>query len=358
MPNKVMPNCNIIDSRSNFVAIWMTSRIFELRPSLTCSARIASMIQVPSIYPQRLSRIAGRLRLLWPARGISSMGCQRPIDAQSIFCKHRRLHIVLFNDLRPLEAYLQSRPYSQRRPFKRSQLETSFPQFTPRPFKFAKTVGLWGGIFVFGVLILSPIPGWIILGGIGYGIFRLLRYLRRAENIILDPRSSLFSSERDGISLIDSLFTRDTRTREIAAKVQEMAMERVELAIQSDEEGIRKILPESNGELHYTFPTEISMNSSDTNFSSVDEIMDVRFQLQIRFTVHFGIHAARTAEITAVADVGDKGVGLTTVDVRGLRGGQRVRLRGIDDSGHTTDLRGDAREGQGKTIDATTWTSR
>src|SRR5579862_2866147 len=166
--------------------------------------------------------------------------------------------------LRQVFPRLQVRFYSSRRPSR--PIITSFPQYNPRPI--TQSPVFWGGLGFVGLLIWSPIPGWVLLGGICYGFYRLFRSLKRAQNAIFGPRNGLLSTEGDGLSFIDSLFARDPRTREVAAKIQEMAMERVEQAIETNEESIRRVFPvgsgETSGEFHFTFPTEVNMVNAAT----------------------------------------------------------------------------------------------
>jgi hypothetical protein len=226
----------------------------------------------------------------------------------------------------------------------------------------------WGGIGFISLLIWSPIPGWILFGGICYGFFRLFRFLRNAQNAIFGPRNGIFSSDGDGASLLDSLFTRDPRTREIAAKIQELAMERVEIAIENDEERIRRLFPirnsEMSGEFHFTFPTEVSMVNAKQDILDTDMITEIKFEVRIKFMVYMATENGRKgAEVVAKADVLDEGVLLNSVDIREVSGGRRVKLKGsgvVEGEVETIeDESGVGKgEGEGKIIDATKWTSK
>ena len=265
--------------------------------------------------------------------------------------------------LRQVFPRLQVRFYSSRRPSR--PIITSFPQYNPRPI--TQSPVFWSGLGFVGLLIWSPIPGWVLLGGICYGFYRLFRSLKRAQNAIFGPRNGLLSTEGDGLSFIDSLFARDPRTREVAAKIQEMAMERVEQAIETNEESIRRVFPvgsgETSGEFHFTLPTEVNMVNAATDFLE-KSMVDVTFEVQIKFMVYLATEKGRKgAEVLAKADVIDDGVKLTYVDVRDLRGGGKVRLKGVAEGEVEGEepkvkesiVRG---EGEGKTIDAKDWSSR
>lgn len=182
------------------------------------------------------------------------------------------------------------------------------------------------------------------------------------------PRSGFLSTHGDGSSLLDSLFSRDPRTREVASKIQEMTMERVERAIETDEAGIRRLFPNSNsetsGEFHFTFPTEVSMLNG-LQSADGEGIPDITFEMQIKFMMYLAVPEARKgAQVVARADVDDVGVRLTSVDIRDSKGGRRVKLEGAaptvnEDSEVIVDKSGVGKgEGEGKTIDATRWTSR
>lgn len=259
--------------------------------------------------------------------------------------------------------------HASRRPT-RPPIVTSFPQFTPRPLRpLYQNKVFWGGIGFIGLLIWSPVPGWILLGGIGYGFYRLFRYLKRAQDVIFGRGSTgVFSTSGEGTSLLDSIFAQDPQTREIAAKIQEMAMERVEMAIQVNEEGIRKLFPttraETSGEFHFTFPTEVTMVNSGGEDLFRKTMVEVMFEIQIKFMVYLATDEGRRgAQIIAKANVVNEGVQLNSVDIRELKGSKRVRLKGLSEidvnGGEKVDSSGVGKgEGEGKTIDATKWTSK
>lgn len=146
-------------------------------------------------------------------------------------------------------------------------------------------------------------------------------------------------------------------------------MDRVERAIELDEEGIRGIFPVTggrgeSGEFHFSFPNEVRMvNVGGKGNVLEEEVLDISFEMRIRFMVYLASREGRKgAEVIAWADVVDDGVRLKNVEVRGA-GGRRVSLKGqsegdeermeeVDESGVGKG------EGEGKTIDATKWTSR
>lgn len=145
-------------------------------------------------------------------------------------------------------------------------------------------------------------------------------------------------------------------------------MERVEEAIEANEEDIRRVFPvqegEMSGEFHFTFPTEVSMVNDVTQFLG-QSMVDFTFEVQIKFMVYLALEEGRKgAEVIARADVNDEGVKLTWVDVRDVRGGRKVRLKGVSDGGGGGGNKPEVKEsivrgeGEGKTIDATTWSSR
>jgi len=180
--------------------------------------------------------------------------------------------------------------------------------------------------------------------------------------------TGVFSTLREGTSVLDSIFAQDPQTRELAAKIQEMAMERVEMAIAVNEEGIRKLFPtrsaETSGEFHFTFPTEVTMINTGGEDLFRKSMVEVTFEIQIKFMVYLATEEGRRgAEIIARAKVLNEGVQLKTVDIREVKGSKRVRLKGmceIDvDGQEKIDSSGVGEgEGEGKTIDATKWTSK
>ena len=90
------------------------------------------------------------------------------------------------------------------------------------------------------------------------------------------------------------------------------------------------------------------------------DVTTLKFQVQVKFNVYLATDGVRKgAEITAKADVIDDGVRLRTIDVRDLKGMKRVRLREKEEGDKETDMGSVGRgEGEGKTIDATKWTTR
>jgi hypothetical protein len=165
----------------------------------------------------------------------------------------------------------------------------------------------------------------------------------------------------DGTDFLDQLFAQDPHTRELAAATQELAMSRVEMALRSNEGGIRRIFEEGE-ELHFTLPRDVSM----ANFN-VGQLTNMRVVMTIKFMVYMGSEGARSrgAEVTASASVEEEGVRLRAVDVLGLGGEGRIQLSGegikIEDGdvGRRVDESGVGRgEGEGKTIDATSWSSK
>jgi hypothetical protein len=160
------------------------------------------------------------------------------------------------------------------------------------------------------------------------------------------------------------MFATDPRTREVAASMQELAMQRVQNAIENNEEGIRAVFgtkrSDSGGEFHFTFPSEVTMlNVRDEEW--LEQIAQAKFEVQIKFMVYLAKDVGRKgAEVIARAVVLDEDVKLSVVDVRDLRTGRLVRLKGDGDDGMGGgDSSGIVRgEGEGKTIDATSWTSK
>jgi hypothetical protein len=146
-------------------------------------------------------------------------------------------------------------------------------------------------------------------------------------------------------------------------------MDRVERAIELDEEGIRGIFPEAggrgeSGEFHFSFPNEVSMVDVGGKRNVLEEeVVDISFEMKIRFMVYLASTEGRKgAEVVAWADVVDEGVALKKVEVRGARGRRVVlkgRREGDEDEVEEVDESGVGKgEGEGKTIDATKWTSR
>ena len=106
------------------------------------------------------------------------------------------------------------------------------------------------------------------------------------------------------------------------------------------------------------------------NFN-VGNLLDMKVVVTIKFMVYHGSGAggtSRGAEVTASTNVGEDGVRLRDVEVLGLRGEGRIKLSGdavgIEDGvdvgrEEEVDESGVGRgEGEGKTIDATKWTSK
>lgn len=222
-----------------------------------------------------------------------------------------------------------------------------------------------------GLLLWSPIPGWIILGGIGYGLYRIFRFLNRARQEVFQngPFGPILSSQKDGASFLDSLFTRDPYTREMAAEIQEVAMQRLESAIEVNERGIRQIFPvqtgETSAEFHFSLPTDVSMVQQEGKNILDGNLVNTKFEIQIRFIVEVGEEQGRKgAQVIARANVLEEGIQLKTLDIREVRGGRRIRLEGesgfdILEGEKPMDNSGVGKgEGEGKTIDATKWTSR
>ena len=143
-----------------------------------------------------------------------------------------------------------------------------------------------------------------------------------------------------------------------------MAIERVEAAIEVNEGGIRQLFPirtaDTSGEFHFTFPTEVSMININTQENLNQDITSIKFQVQIKFNMYLATDEGRKgAEVVARADVIDDGVRLKAVDIGDLRGTRRVSLEDMDVGQVGNQEAGVGRgEGEGKTIDATKWTSR
>jgi len=106
------------------------------------------------------------------------------------------------------------------------------------------------------------------------------------------------------------------------------------------------------------------------NFN-VGNLVNMKVVVTIKFVVYLGSGAGGTskgAEITASGNVEDDAVRLTDVEVLGLGGEGRIKLSG-DMVGMEDGVGGDGEgkvdesgvgrgEGDGKTIDATSWTSK
>jgi hypothetical protein len=183
------------------------------------------------------------------------------------------------------------------------------------------------------------------------------------------PFGPILSSQNDGASFLDSMFARDPYTREMAASIQELAMARLETAIETNEKGIRQIFPvqagETSGEFHFSLPTEVSMVHQEGQNILEGNMVNTKFEIQIKFMVDLGEEQGRKgAQVVARANAIDEGVELTMVDIREVRGGRRIRLDGgsgfdMVEGEKPVDKSGVGKgEGEGKTIDATKWTSR
>ena len=146
-------------------------------------------------------------------------------------------------------------------------------------------------------------------------------------------------------------------------------MARIEMAIEENEQGIRQLFPmgggETNGEFHFSLPTEVSMVHQEGQSILDRSIVETKFELQIRFMVYVNEgQGKKEAQVVARANVINEGVELKMVDVKETRGGRRIRLDGehrfhMVDGEAPLDKSGVGKgEGEGKTIDATKWTSR
>jgi len=94
-------------------------------------------------------------------------------------------------------------------------------------------------------------------------------------------------------------------------------------------------------------------------------MVNTKFEIQIKFMVDLGEeHGRKGAQVVARANVIDEGIELTMVDIREVKGIRRIRLDGrsgfdMVDGEKPVDKSGVGKgEGEGKTIDATKWTSR
>jgi hypothetical protein len=228
---------------------------------------------------------------------------------------------------------------------------------------------IWGGLGVLGLIVLSPIPGWIVLGGMCYGFYRLFRYLKRAYDDALGIRKGVLPTELGGPSMLNQLFGRGIlNTTEIATKVQELAMERVTNATGCEHDALGDVFRvgvSELGEFHFSDPTEIAVSSSGIQaIFQHDRKVEETFRLRIRFTVYASIgngNGNKGAEVTAEAEVLDYGIQLTDVELREIRGTRRVKLRVRDeheDGYQREDGSISKGEGEGQTIDATKWTSK
>jgi hypothetical protein len=140
-------------------------------------------------------------------------------------------------------------------------------------------------------------------------------------------------------------------------------MSRVEMALRTNEGDIGRILSDGGeGELHFTLPKDVTM----ANFN-VGNLVNMKVVLTIKFTVYVGsMGGTRGAEVTASADLVEDQVRLKGLEVLGLRGEGRVKLSGegvgIEDGvtkhGKVDESGVGRGEGEGKTIDATRWTSK
>ena len=264
---------------------------------------------------------------------------------------------------RPLRIH-QIRTYASRRPEKQTIIN-SFPQFEPRPLKpLYRNKVFWVGIGFISLLFLTPIPGWILLGGFAYGTYRFIRYLNRLQSMIAGGVPGRLSTT--GTDWLDHLFAQDPHTREVAAATQELAIARVQMALRTNENGIRRVFPVEEGELHFTLPRDVTM----ANFN-VGNLVNMKVVVTIKFMVYLGSGVGGTnkgAEVTASSNVEEDGVRLTDVEVLGLRGEGRIKLSGdtvdmedgvgIEGEGKADESGVGRGEGEGKTIDATSWTSK
>jgi hypothetical protein len=146
-------------------------------------------------------------------------------------------------------------------------------------------------------------------------------------------------------------------------------MARLEMAIEVNEQGIQQIFPvqagETTGEFHFTLPTEVSMVHQEGQNILEGNMVNTKFEIQIKFMVDLGEeHGRKGAQVVARANVIDEGIELTMVDIREVKGIRRIRLDGrsgfdMVDGEKPVDKSGVGKgEGEGKTIDATKWTSR
>lgn len=282
---------------------------------------------------------------------------QRPVHFQTYTSLlHRPPSISIFR-IRGLRYYSSGR--------KSKTILNSIPAYTPKPIlpKIAWRVG--------AVLFLLCLPGhiWVfaLLGFVFYNLYKWFRRIKGISQIHGIPGAPL-STLLDGNSILDTLFARDKRTQEVASQMQEMAMERITLAAERNEAGIRKLLGlkpgDSTSEFHFTPPTEVSMVTAGAGNPFLLNAADFVFGIKIKFMASLTTEEGqRISEVTVNADVDDEGVKLKTVDVRDTRGGRRVRLEGMDDfvvmEEKPADSTGVGRgEGEGKTIDAEKWTSK
>ena len=324
-------------------------------------------LRLPHHHSLRLFRLEVPHRLVIQTNRSLSTSYRIPLGCTKCI-RNQPSRISLYLGIRK---YSSAPPKRPTRPTSQSTI-SSFPQHEPRPLKpLYKNKVFWGGVGFIGLLLWSPIPGWIILGGIGYGFYRLFRFLNRAREEIFQngPFGPILSSQRDGASFLDSLFARDPYTREMAASIQEAAMRRMESAIEVNEGGIRQIFPvrtgETTAEFHFSLPTEVSMVQQEGKSILDMNMVNMKFEIQIKFMVDLGEeHGRKGAQVVARANVLEEGIELKVVDIREMRGGRRIRLEGESGYGMVEGERPEDEsgvgkgEGEGKTIDATKWTSR
>jgi hypothetical protein len=193
----------------------------------------------------------------------------------------------------------------------------------------------------------SPIPGWVLLGGISYGFYRLFRNIKRAQDAVL---GNIAQNE----AVLDSLFTQDPHTREMADWIQKETMSRINEALLDNEGNIQTLLP-LGVEMHYGVPTKVAMVNSQELFRK--EMVEVLFEIDVTFRLYSD--DTEELEVTARANVIDENFELITVDIREVDGRRRVQLKGCGKGSGGSDQSGVGKgEGEGKTIDATKWTSK
>jgi hypothetical protein len=228
---------------------------------------------------------------------------------------------------------------------------------------------VWTGVGVLGLLVFSPIPAWIVLGGMAYGFYRLFKYLKRAYDQSFIIRKGVLPNETFSPSMLSQLFGQGPLdTEQLSVKVQDIAMQRIISATGHEEEGLRGIfqvpIAESGSEGFYlTAPTEVSVsNSTFQTGSPMERYVNENFNIRVRFFV--GTTAGpsnKRAEVIAEANIVEDKIQLTEVEVRELRGTRKVKLKGQPPkaSGEPIDTSGVSKgEGEGQTIDATKWSSK